>query len=298
MNFQDFEDNNEQKLTDACETVPFHESFKTIPVDPFDDQREEVIMPDFEDMEKSILSMKVKEHAGKITISDEYDIDYDDSEVKEFFRRTFTTDKKAFRKYGPINPFVPTGEYLRKCPTSPEGKCAMMTCICHEYQDEDFPDEIEDWFTGICKSCKEPIQNRTKAFRVPLSNGGFKHCTCDKLCARSMYSHYPEAFEHQTIEILSVYLDKEPITFEDLELKYIDSLKPLIKILDDDCKPEVISTNDLYEEDDDEDCCYFNLEDHEIPLEYVEEEEITPKVIPAKKTPLKKVMFESDEENE
>lgn len=295
MNIAEIEDAKEEKLTDAVEKLPFHESFKTIPVNPFEDCREEIIIPDFEDMEKSILSMKSKQHAGKITIVDEYDIDYDDSEVKEFFRRTFTNDKKSLRKYGPINPFIPNGDYLRKCPTSPNGKCAMMTCVCHEYQDEDFPDEIEDWFTGVCASCKEQIPDRTKAFRVPLSNGGFKHCICDKLCARSLYSHYSDAFEHQTIEILAVYLDKEPITFEDLELKYIDSLKPLIKILDEDCKPELISRYVFDDDEEDEDNCYFN--DHDFPLEYVEEEEEKVQETP-KKQILKKVIFVSDEENE
>ncbi len=171
-----------------------------------------------EDKEEDILGLDFSNLDYDNFDMEDYNIDFSDSDVQAFVRRSYSNNKNLLRKYGPLNPNIPCNGYKKLCVFSPNGICAMMTCRCYEVIDEDNP----DWFTGICASCGDEIESRNKAFRIPLATGGFKYCLCNSICAHSFYEFDLEAIEHNFIDIIKAYLVIYPIFYIDEDVRKFD----------------------------------------------------------------------------
>lgn len=201
---------------DCCNKIPFEEE-----EDEEEEEEEEEDEEQQEEEQQYFYEEKEQENKPKkeqFQMTDEekklseiYDIDYEDERVHEHFRRTFCDDPVFLRKYGPINPLIPDEYFNQKCLNSKNGICAMMTCKCHDYNEEE--DTIDDWYTGKCEKCSKEIEKH-QAFRVPLSVGGFEGCLCSKECAHELYYFDPYAEEHILIELMSIYIDGFPISIQ------------------------------------------------------------------------------------
>lgn len=124
----------------------------------------------------------------------------EDERILPNFRRMFSDGNF---ENGPLNPMIKDETFEGYCPYSPDGICAMMTCLCFE--------EGEDWYTGVCKNCGEEIESKNKAFRIPNENGGFVDCFCSKDCARDQFRFLPDTVEHILIEIAAMIIELFPI---------------------------------------------------------------------------------------
>lgn len=136
-----------------------------------------------------------------------YSINFENPEISSFVRRIYDRDTNLISLYGPKNPYVPIDGFRKKCPTSINGECRMMTCNCEENIDETHT----DWFTHTCSHCDCEIENKCQAIRIPFLDGSFKHCFCSSDCAHGFYSFDMELVEHAFIEIIRVMTHAFPI---------------------------------------------------------------------------------------
>lgn len=73
------------------------------------------------------------------------------------------------RFFGPINSVIGA-----ECASSIKGGCRMLTCVCHEEDDE--------WFKGSCDCCFKRLRNKSHALRYPLKDGGWLGEYCGLVC--------------------------------------------------------------------------------------------------------------------
>ena len=137
---------------------------------------------------------------------DVYEVDVDDEETLCEYRRCFCDDVNFLSRYGPLNPQKPREGEILFCAASPRGRCAMMTCDCH--------DDENDWYSGNCDYCGTDIDAKNMAMRIPMYYGGFKGCYCSKKCMHLVFSENTHSFEHILIEIMCAYLQEYPIVSE------------------------------------------------------------------------------------
>lgn len=137
---------------------------------------------------------------------DIYDVDVDDEETLCEYRRCFCDNVNFLSQYGPLNPQKPREGEILFCDASPGGRCAMMTCDCH--------DDEDDWYSNLCDYCGTEIEGKHMATRIPMYYGGFKGCYCSKRCLHLVFADNTYSCEHVLIEIISAYLEEYPIVPE------------------------------------------------------------------------------------
>jgi hypothetical protein len=106
------------------------------------------------------------------------------------------------------------------------GGCRMFTCNCLiEYgDDQDLPDQDSDWFTGNCIQCKNKIENRIYAVRMPKIGGAWEGCYCSFICLKQ------SAKEDGQITVVGKMIDiiEEKINKYGIQDRIFESLDELI----------------------------------------------------------------------
>jgi hypothetical protein len=92
------------------------------------------------------------------------------------------SDVTLQRIYGPANPLLGADLTLPDDECGTYGGCRMLLCTC--FEEDEFEERAEDWFTGMCDGCDRAISKRWYAVRMPLAGGGWRGCYCSVKCMR------------------------------------------------------------------------------------------------------------------
>lgn len=157
-------------------------------------------------------------------------------------------DTELFRILGPCHPvrgmwdLDSEGSYV----CQRHGGCRMLTCVCHEDEDDDTglrfeQPELFDWFTGSCDFCLRPIEERHYAFRILNEEGGMSgcghpECIIENLCPHSIsYTLTKKALYE--LQSTGLYDRREPEVLEETPEETLASVADFMEFLRTDTEP-------------------------------------------------------------
>lgn len=126
-------------------------------------------------------------------------------------------DTPIHQRYGPVNALITeqasiSDKHERTICTR-YGGCRMLSCQEFEVPDDDGSVE---WFTGECIHCKQAIDHKESAVRIPQLSGGWRGCFCEWYCvydyiASAGYNEHDQELLEDLVGRFSLQLDYTPI---------------------------------------------------------------------------------------